>query len=45
MMFTVLVIAGTITLCLAFCKASKSLLAKAFWLILLVILLGVFLFP
>lgn len=45
MIFTILCIGGTITLCLAFAKATRSLLAKAFWIILMIILLALFLFP
>lgn len=45
MMFTIIVLTGIVMVCLAFFKASKSLLAKAFWIILLIILLGIFLFP
>lgn len=45
MIFFVLCLGGTITLCLAFCKANNSLLAKAFWIILMIILVGLLLFP
>lgn len=43
MIFFVLSLGGTITLCFSFCKTSKSLLAKAFWIILMIILVGLLL--
>lgn len=45
MIFFVLCLGGTITLCLSFCKACKSLLAKAFWIIVMIIFVGLLLFP
>lgn len=45
MMFFIICIGGTITLCLAFAKVCRSTIAKAFWIILMIILLALFLLP
>lgn len=45
MIFTILCIGGTITLCLCAAKTVRSCWAKAFWIILMIILLALYLFP
>nr|DAJ14685.1 MAG TPA: hypothetical protein [Siphoviridae sp. ctEfY6] len=44
MILTIITISGIVLLCLAFFKASRSILAKVFWLLLMLTLLALFLF-
>ena len=45
MILTIIGVAGTITLCVAFFKTSRSIIAKVLWLLLMFVLLAIFLLP